>query len=167
MDALHTESHKQDKYILKNNLWKFIKALRAQANPIYCLLVASPIHYAWITILDRQDAAIQKRISVAQFVHNFKKMPSERKRYQLGINLCEEDAQGVHKRTFEAHHLHELSVEAVRPLLPALMAFHFVEAMKRGEPFELTPQTIAHYKFKTRYLEELQSIVETLKNKHL
>ena len=59
MDSIQTNSHKQDNYILKNNLWKFFKTLRTQANPIYCLFVASPIAYAWVTIIDKMDSTIQ------------------------------------------------------------------------------------------------------------
>ena len=86
MDSIQTNSHKQDDYILKSNLWKFFKTLRAQANPIYCLFMASPIAYAWVTIIDKMDSTIHKRISIAQFINTLKKMPSTSKYYRLSIN---------------------------------------------------------------------------------
>ena len=158
MDGIRTNSHKQDNYILKSNLWKFFKALRAQANPIYCLLVASPISYAWITILDKSDTTIQKRISVGQFVHSLKKMPSTGKYYRLSINIYVINAG--RKQTFEAAFQNELSFDVATQLLPAILAYHCAEARNRGERFEITPQIKQHYKFKTQYVGELQTIIE-------
>lgn len=158
MDSIQTNSYKQDNHILKSNLWKFFKALRAQANPIYCLLVASPISYAWITIIDKLDSTIQKRISIAQFVNALKKMPSTGKYYRLSINTYNFNTLG--KQTFEASFQHELSFEIATTLLPAIIANHCVEARARGERFELTPQIKNQYKFKAKYIDELLSIIE-------
>ncbi len=169
MDIAQAVIHKQDSHILKSNLWKFMKALRAQANPIYCLLVASPISMAWITIIDRLDSTSQKRISVSQFVNALKKMPSEDKHYQLSISLWSE-LQG--KYLFEAAHLSTLSVETMREIFPAMIGCLCADAAQREERFELTPPIIQHYKFKARYIEEINAIVEqcniatTLKSKH-
>lgn len=49
MDTIQTNDHKQENYILKSNLWKLFKTLRAQANPVFSLLAASPIHSACIS----------------------------------------------------------------------------------------------------------------------
>jgi len=157
MDSIQTNSHKQDNYILKRNLWKFFKALRAQANPIYCLLVASPISYAWITIIDKMDSTIQKRISITQFINTLKKMPSTSKYYRLSINTFDIDMDS--KQSVEISLQHELSPEVVTRLLPAIIANHCIEAYSRGERFELTPQIKSHYKFKARYIDELQQII--------
>ena len=157
MDGIQTNSHKQDNLILKSNLWKFFKTLRVQANPIYCLLVESPISYAWIAILDKSDSTIQKRISIAQFVNSLKKMPSTGKCYQLGFYLWDEQ-QGKHTRELICQK--ELSVDTISTLFPAIVANYCAEANKRGEHFELTPQIIQHYKFKARYVEEVRAIVE-------
>lgn len=157
MDSVQTNSHKQDKYILKSNLWKFFKTLRAQANPIYCLFVASPIAYAWVTIIDKMDSTIQKRISIAQFINTLKKMPSTSKYYRLSINTFDIDMDS--KQSVEISLQHELSPEVVTRLLPAIIANHCIEAYSRGERFELTPQIKSHYKFKARYIDELQQII--------
>lgn len=157
MDSIQTNSCKQDNHILKSNLWKFFKALRAQANHIYCLLVASPIHYAWITIIDKFDATIQKRISITQFVNSFKKMPSTDKYYRLSINTY--DLETSRRITFEATLQQELSLEDVTALFAAIIANHCVEARGRGERFELTPQVMLKYKFKARYIDDLQPII--------
>ena len=152
--------HKQENCILKSNLWKFFKALRAQANPIYSLLAASPIHYAWITIYDKADTASQKRIPISLFIHNLKKIPSKDKYYSLNINLYN-IGKGCHgKSTCNIIRLSELSVDMLMTLLSDIVAFHCMEARKSGGHFELTPQTIKYYKFKKRYLEELKTIVE-------
>ena len=157
MDSVQTNSHKQDNYILKSNLWKFFKTLRAQANPIYCLLAASPIHYAWITILDKSDSASQKRISIAQFVHGFKKMPSTGKYYQLSINLW---SSSQDKHTHNMVYQNDLSVETTTVIFPDLVAYHCVEEMRQGTRFELTPQTIQRYKLKARYLDDLKTVIK-------
>lgn len=161
MDIVQTNSHTQDNYILKSNLWKFIKALRAQANPIYCLLVASPISYAWITIFDRSDSTSQKRIPIAHFVNTRTKQPSVGKYYQLNIALWSK-SQGKH--LFEVTDRHHLSVEGVREIFHAMVGYHCAEAVQRGERFELTPQIIHHYRFKARYIEEMKAIVEQCNN---
>ena len=162
MDSIQTNSHKQDNYILKSNLWKFFKTLLAQANPIYCLLVASPLSHAWITIIDKADSSIQKRISIAQFVNSLKKMPSTGKHYRLSINTYNIDLR--QKQTIEAVFQHELSSKVGSTLLPSIMAYHSFEAHNRGERFELTPQIMHQYKFKARYLEELQAIITQCNN---
>jgi hypothetical protein len=161
MDTIQTNCHKQENRILKSNLWKFFKALRAQANPIYCLLVTSPISYVWITIIDKSDSTIQKRISIAQFVNAQKKLPSKYKYYLLSINLfsyTSEEYKGIY--TYNAVSQNELSVDIIKTLWPDIVAYHCAEAIKRTERFELTPQTIKRYKFKARYLGELHKIIE-------
>lgn len=162
MDSIQTNSHKQDNYILKSNLWKFFKALRAQANPIYCLLVASPISYAWITIFDKMDYAIQKRISIAHFVNVLKKMPSTGKYYRLSIYTYHIDSGS--KQLFEVSLQHELSLEVVTRLLPAIIANHCIEANRRGERFEMNGSIRKQYKFKEKYIDELQLIMEQCNN---
>ena len=161
MDIIQTNGRKQENRILKSNLWKFFKALRAQANPIYCLLVASPVHYAWINISDKSDPTIQKRISIAQFVNALKKIPSKDKYYLLSINLFLHTSE-EHKviYTYNAVSRDELSVDIVKTLWPDIVAYHCAEAIKRNERFELTPQTIKRYKFKARYLDELNLLIE-------
>ena len=157
MDAIQTNHHEGENYILKSNLWKFFKTLRAQANPIYCLLVASPIHYAWITILDKSDSASQKRITIAQFVHALKKMPSTGKYYQLSINLW---SYLQDKHTHNIIYQSDLSVEMATAIYPDLVAYHCVEQMQQDTRLELTPQTIQRYKLKARYLDELKTIIQ-------
>ena len=149
MDTVCTSGHKQE-YIRKNNLWKFFKALRAQANQIYCLLVASPAHYAWITILDKEDPAIQRRISISQFVNSLDKMPSGGKYYGISVNTY--DVEACCRQEFVVQYRRELSVEGI-------VAYYCAEAAGRGEPFEITSQTVRHYKFKSRYVAELKAIV--------
>lgn len=168
MDAVQTNSHKQDYYIRKSNLWKFFKTLRVQANSIYCLLVASPIHYAWINISDREDSTNKQRISIAQFVNSLKTMPSTDKHYQLSIQLYDPSAPSANRRsTYVAILQHELSLERVCGMLPSIMAFHCEESAVQGIPFELTPQTVGHYKFKSRYIEELQTIIDNYNSRRI
>lgn len=157
MEAIQTNRHKGENYILKGNLWKFFKALRAQANPIYCLLVASPIHYAWITILDKSDSASQKRISIAQFVNALKKMPSTGKYYQLSLNLW---SSSKDKYTHNMVYQSDLSIEMATTIFPDIVAYYCVEEIRQGACFELTPQTIQRYKFKARYHDELKTIIK-------
>ena len=158
MDSIQTSSYMPKNYILKSNLWKFFKALRSQAHPIFCLLVASPIVHAWITIIDKSDSTIQKRVSIAQFVHSLKKMPSTGKYYRLNIYTYHIDSG--QRQLFEASQLHELSLEMISQLLPGIIPLLCIEAHNRGECYELTTQIIQHYKFKARYVDEVRAIVE-------
>ncbi len=157
MDIIQTNCHKGKNYILKSNLWKFFKALRAQANPIYCLLVASPIHYAWITILDKSDSTSQKRISIAQFIYTLKKMPSTGKYYQLSINLW---SSSQDKHTHNIVYQSDLSIEKATNILSYIVAYHCMEAVEQGTRLELTAQTIQRFKFNARYIEELKNIIQ-------
>ena len=125
MDTIQTNNHSSQELILKSNLWKFFKILRVQANPIYYLLVASPVHYAWITISDKSDPTSQKRISISQFINTLKKMPTTDKSYRLGINLHNPTApEHLRKQTFEATYRHELSAETILKLIYHIIAFH-------------------------------------------
>lgn len=143
-------------YILKSNLWKFFKSLRVQANQIYCMLVASPIHYAWITVVDKKDSSVQQRVTIAQFVNSLKEMPSVGKCYKLGINLYLNKT----KRSYEAACLSELSVEIVEGLFVGIVSYHCKEWADSGNRLEFTPQVIQHYKFKLRYVQDMQTIIE-------
>lgn len=144
--------------IFKRNLWKFFKVLQVQANQIYCLLVASPIHYAWITIINREEPATQKRVSIAHFVKNHSKMPSSDVFYHLTINLYGE-------RTYEAKCVKDLHIKNIEALYPDIIAYHCQENIKQGKRFELNLQTVKHYKFKARYIEDLKIIIEQCNNK--
>lgn len=161
MESIHTETRNREIYIHKSNLWKFFKTLRVQANPIYCLLVASPLHYAWITIVEKSDSTVQKRVTISQFVQNLKKMPSTNKYYRLGIRLhCPVQEQHNCKSVYEALCLGDLSVEMVVRHYAAILWYHCEESAKKGERFELTPQIFKEYKFKARYIGELEKLLE-------
>ena len=178
MDTIQEHQQRQENFILKSNLWKFFKSLRVQANPIYCLLMASPIHYAWITIFNKIDPNKQKRLTISQFVNSLKKMPSGNTYYQLNIHLYSPISENLtiekslqNKQIYEANYQHELSITTVEGLLCAIVAFHCMEAIKKGERLELTPEIIQFYKFKTRYLEEMDKLIKQcndsiLKNLH-
>ena len=125
------------------------------------MLVAAPISYVCVTIIDKSDHTIQKRISIAHFVNALKKTPSKDKYYQLCINLFSHTSdkhKGIY--TYNAVSRDELSVDIVKTLWPDIVAYHCAEAIKRNERFELTPQTIKRYKFKARYLDELNLLIE-------
>lgn len=141
--------------ILKSNLWKFFKSLRVQANQIYCMLVASPVHYAWITVVDK-NSNVQRRISIAQFVGSVRTMPSVGKYYKLNINLYLNGKETC----FEASGLSELSVERVEGLFVGIVAYHCKECADRGTRLELTPQILQHYRIKKRYVADLQAIID-------
>lgn len=155
MDTAQATIHKGESYILKSNLWKFFKTLRVQANPLYCLLVASPVDVAWITIASR-DGGGERRVTIAQFILSLKKMPTTGKVYELHIRLLGDTTE----RTLSATRLADLSVEVAALLLPEIIAYLCYYYIQRGERLELTPEVIKHYKFKPRYLEELRLLFE-------
>lgn len=142
-------------YILKSNLWKFFKSLRVQANQIYCMLVASPVHYAWIVVVDK-NSNLSRRISIAQFVGSVRTMPSVGKYYKLNINLFLNGKETC----FEASELQELSVERVEGLFVGIVAYHCKDCADRGVRFGLTLQVLQQYKLKKRYVADLQAIID-------
>lgn len=87
MDTIQTNDHKQENYILKSNLWKLFKTLRAQANPVFSLLAASPIHSAWIVMYKKDNHNDSQRITVSEFVDNFNNIPNINTLFKLGIRL--------------------------------------------------------------------------------
>lgn len=105
MDAIRNYNHIQENRILKRNMWKFFKVLRAQANPIYGMLEACPINFAWIAIVDKSNPANSKRIPISKFVGSLKKMPSTSKYYQLNILAN------------EIIYINELSIENLKSVL--------------------------------------------------
>lgn len=165
MNTIPVESPKQEIYILKSNLWKFFKTLRAQANLIYSLLIASSIQHAWITILDTMDTTRQKRIPISQFIYFLKKMPSQHKHYQLSICLWSlTDNTTQDKYIHEIAFLHELSINNIKPLLSNMIAYHYVVALKQGYRLEMSQQFLQSYKIKARYQQELQDIIQICEN---
>ena len=85
MDSVQIQAHKGENYMLKTNLWKFFKTLRAQANPLYCLLVASTMDTAFVEIVGRGDRVRHRRLSVAQFIAQLGKLPTKQVAYHLNI----------------------------------------------------------------------------------
>lgn len=144
--------------ILKCNLWKFFKALRAQANPLYCLLAASPIECAWITISERGTDETSLRISITQFLTTHNTLPSTGNQYRLNMRLydsaCGELAYTINSRS-------ELAVERLEPLLSAFVGALCGYYKSKGTRLELTPATINRFKIKARYIGELQSLFES------
>lgn len=164
MDTTPIDDHKQGQKILKNNLWKFFKALRAQANSIYSLLVGSPIEYACISILDNTDTIPLIKVTPNQFVNSFREMPSKNKYYKLEITLCYLTQETQSICTYSASSRNDLSIETIKLLYPRMVAYHCIESFKHGSYFSLTPQIIKHFRIKKRYIDELQGIIDQCNN---
>ena len=163
MDAISLDRCRDEKRILNSNLWKFFRALRAQANPIYCLLVASPVAYAWVTVFDKAGISAPKIVSVSRFINSLSKMPSKEKYYSLSISLyhlSNSNSNILGKDIYRAEHLCDLSVDLIKTNLLSIIAYHCAEAISRGERFELNPSTISYFKFKLRYVNELKQLVQ-------
>ncbi len=166
MDTIQTNDHKQENYILKSNLWKLFKTLRAQANPVFSLLAASPIHSAWIVMYKKDNHGDFQRITVSEFVDNLKNIPNVNTLFKLGIRLyypanqrisCGGGYNGYHE--FEAQYRHELSSETVIGLFPNMVACLCKEASKSGDEFALTPDVVRQYRFKPHYMDDIAVIV--------
>ncbi len=155
MDSIQTNSHKQDDYILKSNLWKFFKSLRVQANPLYCLLLASPIYTAFVEIVGRGDGVLYRRLSVAQFVASLTKLPTKQVAYHISIKVWGEDGEALWSASRREH----LSMDVAAELLPAMIMHLCRSAASAGHIFVLTPEVINHYHFRRRYIEELELLV--------
>jgi hypothetical protein len=160
MDNIQLNNSRCENRIHKSNLWKFFRTLRVQANPIYCLLVASPVSHARIIINGRSGIVAPRIIAISKFINSLSKMPSKDTYYTLSISvryLTNNDIQA--QGNFEAVHLSELSIDNIKTYFPSIVAYHCAEAKKNGESFDLSPQNIQRYKFKSRYIKELQEIV--------
>lgn len=155
MDSVQTQNHKGDNYILKTNLWKFFKTLRAQSNPLYCLLVASTIDVAFVEIVGREDGVRHRRLPIAQFIAQLGKLPTKQVAYHLNIKVWGEDGEALWSATTREH----LSVEVATELLPAMIMHLCRSAASGGHTFVLTPEVINHYHFRRRYIEELELLV--------
>ena len=161
MDTIHLNSCRDGNIILKSNLWKFFRALRVQANPLYCLLVASPVNYARVTLYDRKGLSASKVFTVSKFINSLSKMPSKGYRYSLSINLYYPKEDGLWQEgVYEASHLGELSVDLIKAHYSAVVSYHCLQYQKEGKIFELTPSVIGYYKFKLKYIKELQEIIQ-------
>ena len=160
MDNIQLNNSRCENRIHKSNLWKFFRTLRVQANPIYCLLVASPVSHARIIINGKSANVAPRIITVSKFINSLNKMPSKDTSYTLSISvryLTNNDIQA--QCSFEAAHLSELSIDIIKTYFPSIVAYHCAEAKKNGESFDLSPQNIQRYKFKSRSIKELEEIV--------
>ena len=155
MDSVQTQTHKGENYILKTNLWKFFKTLRAQANPLYCLLLASPIYTAFVEIVGRGDGVRHRRLSIAQFVAQLGKLPTKQVAYHINIKVWGEDGEVIWSATTREH----LSVEVATELLPAMIMHLCRTSAVKGHTFVLSPEVISYYHFRQRYIEELELLV--------
>lgn len=155
MDSVQTQAHKGENYILKTNLWKFFKSLRVQANPLYCLLLASPIYTAFVEIVGRGDGVRYRRLSVAQFVASLTKLPTKQVTYHISIKVWGEDGEALWSASRREH----LSMDVAAELLPAMIMHLCRSAASEGHTFVLTPEVINHYHFRRRYIEELALLV--------
>lgn len=155
MDSVQTQTHKGENYILKTNLWKFFKTLRAQANPLYCLLVASTIDVAFVEIVGRGDGVRHRRLSIAQFVAWLSKLPTKQVAYHINIKVWGEDGEALWSASRREH----LSMDVAAELLPAMIMHLCRSAASEGRTFVLTPEIINHYHFRRRYIEELALLV--------
>jgi hypothetical protein len=155
MDSVQTQTHKGENYILKTNLWKFFKTLRAQANPLYCLLVASTIDVAFVEIVGREDGVRHRRLSIAQFIAQLGKLPTKQVAYHISIKVWGEDGEALWSASRREH----LSMDVAAELLPAMIMHLCRSAASGGHTFVLTPEVINHYHFRRRYIEELALLV--------
>jgi hypothetical protein len=155
MDSVQTQTHKGENYILKTNLWKFFKTLRAQANPLYCLLVASTIDVAFVEIVGRGDGVCHRRLSIAQFIAQLGKLPTKQVAYHLNIKVWGEDGEALWSASRREH----LSMDVAAELLPAMIMHLCRSAASGGHTFVLTPEVINHYHFHRRNIEELELLV--------
>ena len=155
MDSVQTQTHKGENYILKTNLWKFFKTLRAQANPLYCLLVASTIDVAFVEIVGRGDGVRHRRLSIAQFIAQLGKLPTKQVCYQLKIKVWGDEGEAV----WTASTREQLSVDVAAELLPTMIMHLCRTSAVQGRTFVLTPEVVAYYHFRQRYFEELQLLV--------
>lgn len=158
MDTAQANLHKPESRILKSNLWKFFKILRVQANPLYCLLEASPIHYARIAIIDKADPEIRRWVTIRQFIRSLRRMPSSQRVYRLEIWCCTPSCE---PRIYchEVVNRQDLAVEQLIGRFREILAFHLLKARQQGTPLELTPEQVSRYRFKQRYLEELSQLI--------
>ena len=155
MDAIQINCHKGENYILKSNLWKFFKTLRVQANPFYCLLVASTIDVAFVEIVGREDGVRHRRFPIAQFIAQLGKLPTKQVAYHLNIKVWGEDGEALWSATTREH----LSVEVATELLPAMIMHLCRTSVAQGHTFVLSPEVISYYHFRQRYIEELELLV--------
>lgn len=152
--------------IIKNNLRKLFKILRAQANPVYSLLVASPVHVAWIERCSEGNDCPPQRFSIARFIDSIQESGSDRTPHKLSIELYYPVYKSITNRggvfgwhTYEANYRNELSSDILISLFPYMVAYLCKKAAIRGEVFSLTPSVSRQYHFKPHYLDEIGIIV--------
>ncbi len=155
MPSIQSEiSNIRRELIRKNNLWKFIKRLRAEYQPIFALLCRCPLSIVWI---DTNDGTL--RLSFSDFINEMSGLPNYPVTYRqhLKTHRCKDDSRGV--RVVSAEYRDELTLEVIDREIPHLMAYICREAFLAGEPFEITSQNYKELGILRKYRDWMQSMV--------
>ena len=138
-----------DGLILKCNLWKFLKVLRAQNRPLYKLVCGASESAIRIEIWLKERGEVVEQLSVARFVEQLTELPSKTVAYRLYIrtyHFSDSSAEPAAPRgegLYVATHRDHLSAALLRPFV----AYLCYEARRNGTPFLPTREQILHYGF--------------------
>lgn len=175
---IQTEPNRHNELILKSNMWKFIKRLHAQEQPIYSLFSKSPGTTVWIDIIHEETE--YPELSFSDFITSLNKLPGSPARYRLHFKIYfpkdeksnEEDASGpvfTGEQLFTATYREELAVEVIKQEFPHFLAYLCKKAISNNRIFQLTPATIKYYGISNKYVDSLKNkspyaTVESLPN---
>ncbi len=154
--TIHPESSDiRRELIRKNNMWKFIKKLRAEYQPIFALFCRCPLSTVWI---DTNDGAL--RLSFSDFINEMSGLPNYPVTYRLHFKTYrfKGDCSGV--RVVSKEYRDELTLEAIDSDFPHLMAYICREAFIAGEPFEITSQNYKELGVLRKHRDWMQSMVK-------
>ncbi|MBO5916778.1 MAG: hypothetical protein J6Q25_07695 [Bacteroidales bacterium] len=136
-----------DGLILKCNLWKFLKVLRAQNSSAYKMIVGSSVSTIWIEIWSKENNNVISTCSVAQFVATLKTLPSKAVAYRIYFRTYTFSTQDSPEKVlgdsiWVATRREHLSFN----IFPQFLAYICFDYRRRNAvPFEFNRDTIRAY----------------------
>lgn len=137
-----------DSLVLKCNLWKFLKVLRAQNPPAYKMVIGAPITAIWIEMWDKKSGEVIATLSVAQFVKELRSLPTKGVAFRVHFRTYQfsqhtiDGQQSSGESVWTATHREHLTVD----VFPHLLAYVCYEHLQtKASSFELDREKILHY----------------------
>ncbi len=145
--------------IRKSNMYKFVKLLHAQAQPIFALFVKSPKSMVWIT-MDRGAGEIVT-MSFSKFIDSCSSLPKHTTCYGLYFRTYYfKDEPSANTGLFKATCRESLTVEIVKCEFAHFLAYVCREAILTDKPLIMNDAAIRYYKPLHKYVHEPQEQIQ-------
>lgn len=153
-----------DNLILKCNLWKFLKVLRAEYIHIYKMVVGASKSIIQIEIWSKENNEVITTLSPAQFVEQLKTLPTKGVAYRIHFRIYTFEQQSnernfpIGESVWVAIQRKDLSFN----FFPHLLAYICYEAIKNNNSeLILNLELIRHYNLSRKDVKIISPLIAT------